>query len=264
MSEIKVDTYELRRDYPFLDKIWNLYEEFNETVDNSDEYKFYYGKACEGIKNLVENDKKWYNDICIKLLRLLGIFSSVKNTDKYNSERCKSINSWLYYIIKDYDVHQDAFTNICDVSKGILNERVKNPYCSYYLYKDKYNDPDKIIKLINLQDYMNDALSMLKKGDDKNHCLFRKFIYECANIYKEVNKKYCGSGTFNSSKKPNTCAKLKEFSTFFKLYISTKENLIGKLPSLYNEETEKIPICPTDTGVQELKLEQKQELYFSG
>ncbi|GAB69988.1 hypothetical protein PCYB_007370, partial [Plasmodium cynomolgi strain B] len=191
MSEIKVDTKELRKNYPFLNKIWKLYEEFNKTVDNSDNYKYYYDETCKGIMKLVENDEERYKDICIKLLRNLGIFSSETNTAKYNSERCRNLNSWLYYIIKDYDVQQDAFTKIFDVSNGILEKRVNHPYCSYYLYKDKYHDPNKIIKLINLQEYVYDILSILNNKDDENQCSCLKFIYECANIYKEMNKIYC-------------------------------------------------------------------------
>ncbi|GAB70013.1 hypothetical protein PCYB_007620, partial [Plasmodium cynomolgi strain B] len=126
---------------------------------------------------LVENNEERYYDICIKLFRNLGVFHSVNNTAKYNSERCRNLNSWLYYIIKDYNVHQDDFTLIFEASKSILKERAKNPYCSNYLYKDKYNDPDKIIKLINLEDYMNDFISILKNNDHHNHCLCLKFIF---------------------------------------------------------------------------------------
>ncbi|GAB70027.1 hypothetical protein PCYB_007760, partial [Plasmodium cynomolgi strain B] len=190
--------------YPFLDKIWKLYEEFNKTIDNSDNYKDNYDRACKGIMKLAKNNEQWYYDICIKLCKNLGIFSSVQNSNIYNSERCKSLNSWLYYIIKKYDVQQDALSIIFEVSNGILKERVKKPYCSYYLYKDKYNDPDKIIKLIKLQDYMNDFLSILKNKDDENHCLCRKFIFECANIYREMKEIYCSGPTRNSRTKSDT------------------------------------------------------------
>ncbi|CAI7724172.1 Plasmodium vivax Vir protein, putative [Plasmodium vivax] len=243
MPEIKVDAEELKKHYPFLDKIWTFYDEFNEEIGNLDEHKGDYVSMCEKIMQNVHDNQEWYKDLCIKLIRNLGTFSSDYNKSKYNLERCKNLNSWLYYIIKDYNVDDDVITNIFNQSNTIMASGVNKPYCSNYLYKDKYNDPDKIIKLINLVDYMKDFLSILTNNHDKNHCLCRKFIYECANIYREMNKIYCAGITRNSPTISDTCSKLQEFSTFFTSYISTEKGLEEKLPSLTSKNNEYLVRC---------------------
>ncbi|CAG9474658.1 unnamed protein product [Plasmodium vivax] len=264
MPEITVDTDELKRKYPFLDKIWNLYEEFNKAIDNSDNHKSDYDDLCKSIMGQVKNSEKRYNDICIKLIRNLGTFDSEMNTAKYNSERCKNLNSWLYYIIKNYNVQQDAITKIFEESNNIMKEGVNKPYCLNYSYKDIYNNPDDVIKLINLEEYMNDLLSILKDNNDNNHCLCRNFIFECANIYRDMNKKHCADPTIKGSTKSYTCYKLQEFSTFFTSYICREVELKGKLPSLDAVENEHILTCPSDIEKQKLEPGQKQELDSNG
>ncbi|KMZ99327.1 hypothetical protein PVNG_02210 [Plasmodium vivax North Korean] len=241
--------------YPFLEKIWNLYEEFNQTVDHTDNDKVNYDSMCDKIMQNVHDEREWYKDLCIKLMRNLGTFSSVYNKSIYNSERCKNINSWLYYIIKDYEVNQAVITNIFEESNKIVVEGSGKFYCYNYLYKDKYDDPDKIIMLINLEDYMNDFLSILKDNNANNHCLCRKFIFECAKIYRDMNNEYCVGPTINRSRKPNTCSQLESFKLFYTSFISTIVELKGKLPSLYSEENELIPKCSSDIGNQEQKLD---------
>ncbi|KMZ89707.1 hypothetical protein PVMG_04537 [Plasmodium vivax Mauritania I] len=250
--------------YPFLDKIWNLYDEFNETTDNLNNEKEDYNGVCKVIKEQAPDKKEWYNNLCIKLIRNLGTLSFENDKTKYNSERCKNLNSWLYYIIKDHEVNQDIITNIFDESNKLMGDENIRHQCSNYLYKDKYNDPDKIIKLINLEDYMKDFLSILQDNSANNHCLCRKFIFECANIYREMNNIYCSGQTRNSSTKSDTCYQLQIFQTFFTSYVSTKEKTIGKLPSLYAKDNENIPICASDAGKQELEQGKKPELESNG
>ncbi|KMZ77051.1 hypothetical protein PVIIG_06543 [Plasmodium vivax India VII] len=264
MPEIKVDTEKFKTQYPFLNKIWTSYDEFNQIIDDLDERTDDYDQLCKVIIEQVHNNEIWYNDICKKLIRNLGTFSSEKSTVKYNSERCKNINSWLYYIIKDYNVHQEAITKIFDESNKIISEGSNKHYCHDYLYKDIYNNPDDIIKLINLEEYMNELLSILKDNNDTNHCLCRKFIFECANIYRDMNKMYCTGQTKKGSPKSGTCSKLQDFNRFFTSYISTQKELKDELPSLYTEENENIPICASDARKQQLEPGQKSELDSSG
>ncbi|KMZ99276.1 hypothetical protein PVNG_02159 [Plasmodium vivax North Korean] len=126
---------------------------------------------------------------------------------------------------------------------------------------DIYDDPDDIIKLINLEEYKNDILKILKNNKDVNHCSCREFIFECANIYRKMNKIYCTSPTEDTPKKPNTCSKLQDFYTFYTSNIYTDVELNEKLPSLDAAENEHIPICPSNIGKheQEPKLVQGPE-----
>ncbi|CAG9474569.1 unnamed protein product [Plasmodium vivax] len=261
MAELTVDTKEFNKDYPFLDKIWNLYEEFNKTIDNKDHHKSNYVEMCKVILEQVDNKKERYKDLCIKLIRNLGPFDFKNNEDKYNSERCKNINSWLYYVTKDYNVPQHVITYIFNQSNNIIGEENKEHYCINSFYKDIYNNPDDIIKLINLEVYKYDILNILKNNKDNNHCSCRKFIVECSNIYEKVNNINCTGLTGDDSKKSNTCSKLQGFNTFYKTNISTNVELQQKLPSLYDAEKEHITICPSDIGKQkqELKAVQRQE-----
>ncbi|CAG9474595.1 unnamed protein product [Plasmodium vivax] len=260
MSQFTVDTEQLKNDYPFLDKIWKLYEEFNETAVNSNDGKDDSVSMCEQFMQEEPDKKEWYTKLCIKLIRILGAFSFMKNKDKYNPERCKILNSWLYYIIKNNYVNQDVITNIFDQSNKVIGEGNEEHHCSNYLYKDKYDDPDDIIKLINFEEYKNDILKILKDNKNDNHCSCLKFIFECANIYRKMNNIYCISPTGDTSKKPNTCSKLQDFYTFYTSNIYGNVEIKGKLPSLDVAENEHIPPCPSDIENQEPRRVPSQAL----
>ncbi|KMZ77149.1 hypothetical protein PVIIG_06559 [Plasmodium vivax India VII] len=242
--------------YPFLDKIWNLYEEFNEEIDNLNAEKTNYEGACQAIKQQAPGDKEWYNNLCIKLIRNLGAFSRVmnkdNNKDKYNPERCKNLNSWLYYITKDSTVDQNVIKNIFEHSNNIIGKDNEEHHCINSFYMDIYNKPDDIIMLINLEEYKNDILKILKDNRHDNHCSCLKFIFECANIYREMKNINC-IGPSDSSKKSNTCSKLQEFYKFYTSNISTDVELNEKLPSLDAAENKHNLKCPSNRGNQVIK-----------
>ncbi|VUZ96302.1 PIR protein [Plasmodium vivax] len=165
---------------------------------------------------------------------------------------------WLYYIIKDHDVVQNDITNIFIESNKILVEAGKNPYCSYYLYKDKYKDPDKIIKLINLEDYMSDFLSILKNDIDKNHCSCRKFIYECTKIYNDMYSDYC-SDVKTDTNNDGTCTQLSTFSKFYEFFISSNPDLKSKLPSLSDDIMNYVIPCESEKSRKELNSNTSED-----
>ncbi|KMZ98972.1 hypothetical protein PVNG_03811 [Plasmodium vivax North Korean] len=248
--------------YPFLDKIWTLYDEFNESIDNLDHEKDDSVSMCKLIMGKVPGNNEWYNKLCIKLIRNLGAFSIIKNNDKnkYNIERCKNINSWLYYIIKNNEVHQGVITDIFTQSNNLMGDHNIKHQCSNYLYKDKYINPDQIIKLINLEDYMNDFLSILKDNNHKNHCLCRKFIFDCVNIYKKMYKEYCTVPYKEHINRTDTCDKLSAFASAYMPFIFSNESIRSKIPSLDAAEKELILTCQTDIGNQVMKPVQGEKL----
>ncbi|KMZ88598.1 hypothetical protein PVBG_04807 [Plasmodium vivax Brazil I] len=246
----------------FINKIWTLYDEFNETIVNLKDEKDNSVSMCEQIMQDVHDKKEWYKIICIKLIKNLGAFSIVMNKDKnkYNPERCKNLNSWLYYITKHSNVDQNVIKNIFEHSNNIIGKDNEEHHCINSFYMDIYNKPDDIIMLINLEEYKNDILKILKDNKHDNHCSCLKFIFECANIYREMKNINC-TDPRGSTKKSNTCSKLQKFYTFYTSNISTVVELNEKLLSLDAAEKEHITICPSDIGKQkqELKAVQRQE-----
>ncbi|CAG9474639.1 unnamed protein product [Plasmodium vivax] len=259
MSQFTVNTVQLKKDYPFLDKIWTLYDEFNDTTDNLNDRKDDSVSMCEQIMQRVDDKQEWCIKLCIKLIRNLGTLSFENDKTKYNSERCKNLNSWLYYIIKEHAVDQDVITNIFDESNKLMGDENIRHQCSNYLYKDKYINPDHIIKLINLEDYMNDFLSILKDNNHENHCLCRKFIFECVNIYKKIHNEYCTYPYKEHKNRTDTCDKLRAFALAYNAFIFSNESIRSKIPSLDAAENEHILTCPSDGGNQETKAVKGHE-----
>ncbi|KMZ77175.1 hypothetical protein PVIIG_06350 [Plasmodium vivax India VII] len=147
----------------------------------------------------------------------------------------------------------DHFTSkIFYKSNEILSASNESRMCPYYSYKEKIKEPSNIIKIFNLQNAVNDLVSILMKDNHENNCSCRKFISECIKIYKDMNREYCSGENKEESSNHITCSQLSTFSNFYESFISTKQDLKGKLPSLFDDTLNDIVHCELEKPKEEL------------
>ncbi|SBT74489.1 hypothetical protein POWCR01_000222300 [Plasmodium ovale] len=150
-------------------------------------------------------------ELCTKLLRNLWSVSNHQSNSWTIAENCKKLNSWLFYQMKPH--------MITEVLEKIFHELERKPTefpitnkCFYYPYSKNVNEPEKIIKLEHFVDNISTIKNTLEEGDPSKYCLCKRYVYECIDIYKEFNEKYCnGAGDKNIK----TCEKV---TTFFNTY----------------------------------------------
>ncbi|VUZ99413.1 PIR protein [Plasmodium vivax] len=236
--------------YPFLERTWKSYEKFDKSVDE-DGYKGVYKAQCDVFSGQTQTQKGKYNDFCMKLVRNLGPFSKNPEKERLNSESCQFLNQWVYYMTMKYDIPDNFIKKIFADSNETISAWNKKHVCLYDSYKEKIQEPHKIIKIFNLQIVMDDLVSILKQENHKNSCSSRNFVYECTNTYKRLNRDHC-SGENQDPEYLNMCSQLRTFSTSYEYIIRLNPDLKTKIPSLTDDIINDIIRCESKKSMEEL------------
>ncbi|SCA81951.1 VIR protein [Plasmodium vivax] len=256
------DTYDIvkwKKDYPFLEDIWKLYVEFDKSVDE-DKIKGAYNALCDVVRRGEGIAEGMHKDFCMKLVRNLGPFANNPKYDRPNSERCQILNHWVYYMTKKSNIPDNFTSKIFYKSNEIIYEINKNRTCLYYSYKEKLKEPSNIIKIFNLQNTVNDLVSILMKDNHENNCSCRKFISECIKVYKDMNREYCSGENKEESSNHITCSQLSTFSNFYESFIRTNSYLISKLPTLSDSNMNDIISCESEKSREGLTNNISEDL----
>ncbi|KMZ89694.1 hypothetical protein PVMG_04524 [Plasmodium vivax Mauritania I] len=240
----------IQKYYPFLKNAWTSYVEFEKPVEENDDPSGFYRTTCDFITRLTVKDARKYKDFCMKLLKNLGAYSTDQKVINSNPERCKNIHSWLYYFIMKYNIPNDFIQKCFDQSKPLDGVDAIKHICLYTPYKKVINIADDMLKLTIFVDNISSIQNTLKNEKDKYNCLGRKFLYECFNIYKNLNDEYCSNGRINDTM--NICPKLDEFKSYYGPYISTLSNLPDKIKSLNSEGIQFTEVCPLNESESKL------------
>ncbi|SCO65482.1 hypothetical protein PVT01_030029700 [Plasmodium vivax] len=208
-----MDEEKLKQEYPYLDNIVLAYKEYDETVGEGDNlYEFYRNEMTYHGE-----DKNKYTDISVKLLRnlttLLG--DTYKGLDKY--EYCIYLYHWIYYRIKKSGINDILLSTVYTEFENKKHNEIKN-ICPYYKYSNIFAKSHEIIKLDIFYNNITAIINILKNKDQSNNCRFQEFIYNCVNIYKNVNNKYCLTDERNTTYK-DICDIAKNFHTVYTSYI---------------------------------------------
>ncbi|KMZ76744.1 hypothetical protein PVIIG_05602 [Plasmodium vivax India VII] len=209
--EVKVDRYFILHKYPFLNKIWNIYKDFNKPVTEYDHFSNIYSNNI----SYYSDDKEDQRDICVKILRNLSFFCN-NNYEKLCSSTvcCKYLNYWISYVKKKHN----------------LNE--------------KYKEPEKIIKLLNFQDNIQIFLETLKDKDASISCPAQIYLYECIIIYNASYQTYCSKPVEKNGVNKSVCEILDKFKTSYTNELYNKEGIEDKTPSISsNTKLEDIESC---------------------
>ncbi|CAG9474625.1 unnamed protein product [Plasmodium vivax] len=251
MTENIYDIDKWKKEYPFLESIWKFYVKFDKSVDKNDTKD-----ACSALCDLVREQegiaKGMYNDFCMKLVRNLGPFSSNPKYERLNSDSCQILNQWVYYMTTKDKIPDNFTQKIFDKSNEKLSVMNKRHVCLYDSYKEKIQEPLKIIKIFNLQIVMDELVNILMKDNHKNNCSCRNFVSECTNTYKRMNRYYCSGVNKEDPKNNYTCFRLSTFKGLYEFFIRSNPDLISKLPSLTDDNMKDIVPCESEKSREEL------------
>ncbi|SCA81926.1 hypothetical protein, conserved [Plasmodium vivax] len=249
MAQFSMDIDKWKAKYPFLKNAWASYEEFEKHVEEDDDPQLFYWSTCNYIVKTTVNNNSKYFDFCKKLTRNLGAYSTDQRIINSSFERCKNINSWLNYLIRKYNISNDFIQKCFDKSKPLEGARDKNNICTYYPYEKDINEED-MLKITIFVDNISTILDILKDKTHEHNCLGRKFLYECSNIYKKINKDYCSKG--ESSDTENICSKLDDFRTNYNAFIPSISDIPEKIKSLNAEVVEFTDVCSSNESEKKL------------
>ncbi|CAG9474576.1 unnamed protein product [Plasmodium vivax] len=245
-----MDTKKLQEEYPFLDNILHAYENYDKPVETGDElFSFYNNELTYHGGN--KND---YTDISVKLLRNLKTLSGNTYNDSQKPEYCIYLYHWLYYKKKESDIGDLLLSIIFnEFEKKYLIGKIN--MCPYNVYRNISVESDEIIKLDIFYNNIQSIRDILIKGDQSNNCKLQGFIYNCVNIYKNMNKKYCLKDYEGDITKKDICDIVKKFHSGYTSYILEKESDIKiSIPSssyINNERNTTYTVGCSSNGNQE-------------
>ncbi|KMZ76824.1 hypothetical protein PVIIG_06388 [Plasmodium vivax India VII] len=251
MAEDIYNIEKWKTEYPFLENIWNLYDEFDKSVDK-DGIKGAYNALCNVVRGLEGIAEGKYNDFCMKLVRNLGRFAIDHKNVGLNSESCQFLYHWVYYMTMKYKIPDNFISKIFDKSNEIISVTNPSRMCPYYSYKEKIKEPTNLIKIINLSIVMNDLVSILMQDNAENSCSCRNFVSECTNTYKRMNRDYCSGKNQEDPEYLNTCSQLNTFRTTYEYIIRLKPDLESKIPSLTDDIMNVIIPCKSEKTMEKL------------
>ncbi|KMZ76750.1 hypothetical protein PVIIG_05608 [Plasmodium vivax India VII] len=177
---------------------------------------------------------------CMKLVRNLGFYAPNSEFFDPNEDRCKILYYWVYNSAKNKHISNKLITDCFNDYKDHMTNINKKPKCYYYPFEDSYNEPIDMIILEIFHTNMKALTDILSKENSKINLDLQKYICECVNIYKEMDKKYCLGKDSNSSL---TCIMLYVVKQMYNLYLSGKDYHKYKIPSLYDVEKEYTAKC---------------------
>ncbi|SBS95713.1 PIR Superfamily Protein [Plasmodium ovale curtisi] len=224
-----MDTKALRRDYPFLSKTWDMYDEFDETVKERG-FPDYSNKCKHIVSNYNKNIKE-YDDFCMKLLRNLYTMADVMDESENTNVPCTYLNMWLYYKEKIHEIPVEFIKHIFRIADELIKNLQYPSKCEYDESHKNHQEPYKIM-LLNI--FLDNAITigeiMEKNGDSKQeNCL--NFVKECLSIYNHIKTKYCLGEEKDLTFKA-TCEEIKIFERVYTEELKDNAELGAKMPSL--------------------------------
>ncbi|KMZ83173.1 hypothetical protein PVBG_05778 [Plasmodium vivax Brazil I] len=230
--------------YPFLNKIWNLYDSFNEPVGEGGS-KGLYDSICKHATKSLDDDKTKYHNICMNIIRNLDPNCENPEGCISHSTRCNNVNIWLYNYKDKKNLNKKyIIESIFQLSRtfGTVNK----PYeCPYYSYDENFEEPINII-LLKMFDYNTDIIkSTLEYERDPNYSSAQRYLCKFVELYKKMYSEYC-SGTHTKTQKGNkTCGELNTLKDLYNMFRSLYHEISPKIPSLEAKEDELLAKCPS-------------------
>ncbi|CAI7720810.1 PIR protein [Plasmodium vivax] len=245
MSDDNLNISQLKADYPFLNEIWNLYDNFDKSVGESG-YNGVYRAICDNVTHKLGDDKERYYPFCLKLIRNLDPYCENQEVCILPSTRCNHVNNWLYNS-KDKKNHNNKYINrdIFNLS-GTIRPEIRNYACSYYSYDENYEDPINIIRLRIFGDNIDVIKSILEKKSDPNNSSAQGYLCKFVQLHKKMYRSYCSDKPAKNHKEERTCGELDTLKRSYDTFLLGKQDISDKVPSLDAKEPEPLHICPPD------------------
>ncbi|CAG9471749.1 unnamed protein product [Plasmodium vivax] len=245
-------TNEWKKEYPFLSRLWYLFEDFNnESGEGTDLYE-----PCNDIADRYTSDGQNYKPFCENLFKNLEratISSTETETIIHNKDRthsvkvtlnpeddinknalCSNLNKWLYYYTEINHVPNGLIQEIFEAFDGVVELGPQTAIynkCTYESYKDIYAEPEDLIKLIIFVENEDIIGNVLMNGNAEEYLSCINYTYECASIYKKLHTAYCNEKKHEDIKYSNLCEEIEGFKEIYQ-YISRLSAFRKKLPDL--------------------------------
>ncbi|KMZ88578.1 hypothetical protein PVMG_04539 [Plasmodium vivax Mauritania I] len=154
-----------------------------------------------------------------------------------------------------------------DVGVGVgvgddVDVDVNKNICHYYPYDKFINVADDMLKINIFVDNISTIQNILKNKSDQYNCLGMKFLYDCFNIYKKINDKYCSKGKKRDT--INICPQLELFRSNYNAFIPSISNIPENIKSLNAEVVEFTDVCPLNESKREFMHDEHHSTGSSG
>ncbi|GAB69701.1 hypothetical protein PCYB_004500, partial [Plasmodium cynomolgi strain B] len=237
MSDDISDIEKWQGKYPFLQTVWDTYNEFDIPIQETDRGSENYARVCEKIvENYNELDAN-HKEFCRKLVRNLGCYNYKNEYSNPLHYQCHILYNWIYNQIKKYGELDDIITKCFNNCISLMNFTGVKHKCSYDLYNTVYKDPIKmtIIDIFNnnMQNIIN---KLIIEHEYDNEASAQNFLCEFVNLYKVIYGKHCKDKNERDTYDKITCYMLESFRDSYTYYFYYNEKIVKKyyIPSLYN------------------------------
>ncbi|CAG9474673.1 unnamed protein product [Plasmodium vivax] len=255
MSDVITDIENWDNEYPFLEKVWTTYKDFDKKVEDD---KNFYDNLCNYILDGPSEELRKYKGFCMKLMRNLGYFSRDSNIYEPTRERCNILYNWIYNSIEKHkttnDVVNKCFKDYTDNMKYVLN--IKK--CSKLAHEGNFVEPIKITLLDIFDNNTPAIINTLNDENDLTSAPGQKFVCECVKIYKHMYKSYCLNNRQKSEKNGTTCLRLDNFNKTYWHFINSLKGSKHNIPLLSDGDNELLTKCPQDKSYLELTSVKRQ------
>ncbi|KMZ76762.1 hypothetical protein PVIIG_05870 [Plasmodium vivax India VII] len=239
MSKNNLDFSKLEQDYPFLEKVWNKYNEFDKPLE-SDKYK--YEPFCNPLMVKLADYNEQNKIFCYKLVRNLGRYSVDSKFKYFTSEDCTNLNNWVYNSMKKDNISHEIINECYEDYFDIVRATHTKMICPYNSYDDMY-EPINIIMLKIFESNVNVLVNILNQENNSFTSSCQNYVCELVNIYNYINSIFCSNVTEEGEKKEKTCGFLKNFYKTYMWYFFGKLHNTDKIPSLDNVANEYSKKC---------------------
>ncbi|KMZ77304.1 hypothetical protein PVIIG_06452 [Plasmodium vivax India VII] len=223
---------QLKEKYQFLGEISTFYDTLDEPAEKNVHYEGI-SSLCDNALFLQNDPKGKYKIFCKKLLKnLLLLADRNYKIDKF-IKYCDILYMWMYFEINKNIIPNDITEKLFIASSELISSKLDNKTpCPYFKFNEKIKEPKKLINLRIFNNNIETIRSLLKNRNKPKDCNLKKYVYECIDIYKEMNKTYILSVDCYSGQHKGACDIINEFSLLYSSFIYNEDGIHHKFPEL--------------------------------
>ncbi|KMZ95737.1 hypothetical protein PVMG_05336 [Plasmodium vivax Mauritania I] len=200
--------------------------------------------------------------MCKKLFRNMLLLADSNYGSGNYFKYCDMLYIWIYFEIKKKGLTSSIIEETFKQLVKIITDKLGKKSCSYFSFSDKLEEPEKLIKLRILEHNTSTFQNILKYTSDPNNCPCLKYVYECINIYIDMNNRFCATFEDQNTINQGTCDILKNFNTSYSTYIQNVNGGIYELPLL--SDTTTASHTPTASHVTRCSANNERQELGSG
>ncbi|KMZ88576.1 hypothetical protein PVBG_04785 [Plasmodium vivax Brazil I] len=189
--------------------------------------------VCDKNETYRTEPTEKYKTLCKNLLKNLKILSNNNHRNQDNFfTGCKNLNNWLYFEENELSVSSDIINQIFQEYKKIKEVNNHLPDCPYSAFDKGFNEKEKLINLRIFNDNSETIQGLLKNNNMSDDCSLKRYLYQCIQIYRDMNSKYCSSGSDTRDENKNSCDIISQFNNLYRSYIYKNKEITHNFPEL--------------------------------